>query len=80
MSGHLQSPPWAFPRIMKGLRHCKVSSVSLGGKHGAALTDTNMIYVWGKEQSDIIKVSLEVSINRINHISQPSNHSILPLQ
>ena len=56
MSGHLQSPPWAFPRIMKGLRHCKVSSVSLGGKHGAALTDTNMIYVWGKQQPDIIKV------------------------
>ena len=57
MSGCLKAPKWAVPRVLESIKHDKISHVSLGAKHGVALSSTGSMYVWGDESLRIQKVS-----------------------
>ncbi len=57
MSGHLRPPKWAVPRMVQSLKECTISAVSLGTKHGAAITSSGRMYVWGDHSGKLIRVS-----------------------
>jgi alpha-tubulin suppressor-like RCC1 family protein len=56
MSGHLRIPKWAIPRSIKSLKEDKISQISLGRAHCAAVSSTGSIFVWGDETMEIQKV------------------------
>lgn len=61
MSGDLQPPKWALPRMIQGLKDYRISKLSLGFKHGAALTDSGNMYMWGdslhQENNEVCKAT-----------------------
>ncbi len=80
MSGNLETPTWATPRLIKGLLHSKITSISLGAKHGAALTDSDTFYVWGDQFQDIKEVTfivISVMIWNISYLYIKSNETKL---
>ena len=57
LSGYLVSPKWAEPRLIEGLAHECVFNVSLGERHGAAVTKSGSVYIWGDDAPKVQKVS-----------------------
>lgn len=51
MSGHLEAPQWATPRVLDSLKNYRAVKVDLGAKHGAVVTDSGCIFSWGNEAS-----------------------------
>ena len=59
MSGRLKVPNWAIPRVLETIHDDKIIHTSLGGKHGAALSNTGNMYVWGYDSMLVQKVRRE---------------------
>ncbi len=47
MSGSLQPPQWSVPRVLESMKEVQIKQISLGDRHGAALSKLGSLYVWG---------------------------------
>lgn len=80
MSGNLEPPNWAMPRLINGLLHSKITRISLGAKHGAALTDSDTFYVWGdhfQDLKEVIVIVISVTIWNTSYLYIKSNEKKL---
>ena len=62
LSGKLSPPKWSYPQVITHLKDKDISQVSIGSKHGVALTKCGSVYVWN--QNKVLMVRNIVNANK----------------
>lgn len=59
MAGHLMIPSWGSPRAVDCMKQEKIRAIDLGVRHGAAISESGKLYVWGEKMAKLPMTSQE---------------------